>query len=658
MERFQAFSRLTLSGMPAASATVTVRLAGTATLANLFNSNSTADPKANPFTAGTDGLAQFYAANSRYDVTFSGGGITTPWSLGDVLLFDPNDVTSGAPINVKESPYNARGDGLTDDTAAFVAAFATGRTIYIPAGSYLTNNLTLAAAGQVVFGDGKASSILIKNANGPHLTLTNRDIQLRDFSVRGESSAPVFTGDELVISGASVADIQLVRLDVRWTLGQALNAGTSAPGALLIEGGGYSHSGLVGDPVMTLGHVGLAANDLLYVTIVGVVTHQADQPIRLICASGCSISGSQIGGLQIRNSTTGASTVNKVIGNRIIGDIQILGASHVFTGNAVAPGKTVLFDVDGVSSANGCVWVGNVEGNTTVITNNANINNLIIRNQATSVAGVRFGGTTSLANLNYDVATGDWSLPGNLTLPNAKAYKQLRASGASALSVANLNASDNLFLGQTTVGTFTQVSAPASVNAEVGGVTKTNTGTDYFRPATDNVINLGGGSNRWKEVFAGNGTINTSDERDKLDVAPPSDALLDAWAEVEYTQYRWKDAVEAKGEAARLHVGVVAQRIAAVFLAHGLDAARYGLFTYDRWDAHDVLDGTDTAEDGTVTERWRHVPAGDRFGVRYTECLALEAALQRRTTQRLAARLAQLESPEAPREATAPRPDR
>jgi hypothetical protein len=73
---------------------VTVYLAGTTTLATIYADNS-GTPKANPFTASTsDGLYFFYADNARYDVRLSGGGIPTPFTIGDILLADPSAFTA------------------------------------------------------------------------------------------------------------------------------------------------------------------------------------------------------------------------------------------------------------------------------------------------------------------------------------------------------------------------------------------------------------------------------------------------------------------------------------------------------------------------------------------------------------------------------------
>lgn len=97
MERWQGWTRLNSGDHPAdpaPSATVTVRPTRQSTLAFLFAANDPNQFKANPFTAGNDGFAYFYAAGGRYDVTFSGGGIVTPYTLADVLLYDPGTVGS------------------------------------------------------------------------------------------------------------------------------------------------------------------------------------------------------------------------------------------------------------------------------------------------------------------------------------------------------------------------------------------------------------------------------------------------------------------------------------------------------------------------------------------------------------------------------------
>lgn len=110
-----------------------------------------------------------------------------------------------------------------------------------------------------------------------------------------------------------------------------------------------------------------------------------------------------------------------------------------------------------------------------------------------------------------------------------------------------------------------------------------------FAPATsqDNTKALGGPDRRWSEVFAGTGTINTSDERLKEQVTELSAAekrVAQACRGL-LRKYKWKDAVARKGAAARWHFGIIAQDLVDAFAAEGLDADDYGVLCYDEWEA-------------------------------------------------------------------------
>ena len=198
---------------------------------------------------------------------------------------------------------------------------------------------------------------------------------------------------------------------------------------------------------------------------------------------------------------------------------------------------------------------------------------------------------------------------------------------------------------------------------------------NVLRSSGDNYADLGGASRRWKTVYAVTGSINTSDERAKDEIDAVPGEWLDAWGAVEWVRYKFKDAIEEKGDAARWHIGLVAQRVRDVFAARGLDAREIGLLCYDEWQEErapvfeDQVVGTETVvvdqlgtgilgPDGAeimrdVTEERDIVEsvqtgervtleAGDRWGLRYDECQAMEAAWQRREMARKDAMIAQL----------------
>lgn len=252
--------------------------------------------------------------------------------------------------------------------------------------------------------------------------------------------------------------------------------------------------------------------------------------------------------------------------------------------------------------------------------------------------------------------------------------------------------------------TFVVNLTPSGARTSDRRATKFSVDVNGAYAGADNVQSLGWSANRWSVVYAGTGSINTSDERAKDDISAIPDEWLDAWGAVEWVRYKFRDAVEAKGEAARWHVGLIAQRVRDVFAEQGLDAEAIGLLCYDQWEEErepileegvtgqeefvagheDVVVGQEMivvgeentgvlGPDGTpifraITEARDVVEqrpimemrdivvmvdtgetrvtleAGDRWGLRYDECFAMEAAYQRRRMDRIEARLAALEA--------------
>jgi hypothetical protein len=122
----------------------------------------------------------------------------------------------------------------------------------------------------------------------------------------------------------------------------------------------------------------------------------------------------------------------------------------------------------------------------------------------------------------------------------------------------------------------------------------------------DNAIDIGYGSVRFDDIYATNGTIQTSDENEKQDIEALSDAekRVATAAKGLIKKFRWKDKVAEKGNDARIHVGIIAQDLKAAFEAEGLDAGKYAMFISSTWTDEE------TGEEKT------------RLGVRYSELLA------------------------------------
>lgn len=163
----------------------------------------------------------------------------------------------------------------------------------------------------------------------------------------------------------------------------------------------------------------------------------------------------------------------------------------------------------------------------------------------------------------------------------------------------------------------------------------------------DNTATIGSSSFRYKEIFSATGTINTSDEREKTSIIDPDEALMRAWGKVNYKVFQFKEAVEKKGiNNARLHIGVIAQQVIEAFKSEGLDATKYGILCYDEWedqyedtvvvDKEGYIDENgNTIPDETHIEKKLVLKAGNRYGLRYEECLVLEAVCQRARANKL-----------------------
>ena len=149
-----------------------------------------------------------------------------------------------------------------------------------------------------------------------------------------------------------------------------------------------------------------------------------------------------------------------------------------------------------------------------------------------------------------------------------------------------------------------------------------------FYPVVDTAQKLGGASNRWDTVYAVTGTINTSDEDEKTGLLDLEEAELAVAQELKSSikKFKFKNAVEVKGDGARIHVGVGAQTVKNIFEKHGLDASKYALFCYDEWEAEDAVEPEVDKNGIIVSEGRPRKEAGSRYGVRYEELLAFIVA--------------------------------
>jgi hypothetical protein len=153
--------------------------------------------------------------------------------------------------------------------------------------------------------------------------------------------------------------------------------------------------------------------------------------------------------------------------------------------------------------------------------------------------------------------------------------------------------------------------------------------------ASDNLIDLGDSGSRYRTIYAGTGSINTSDRNEKQDIEEldVKEKAVAVSIKSLIKKYRFKDAVIEKGEGARIHVGVIAQEVQDAFTAQGLDASRYGMFCSDTWYEIPITktdnEGNETIIMSNLTENGLLATADmegavekTRMAIRYDELLA------------------------------------
>jgi len=141
----------------------------------------------------------------------------------------------------------------------------------------------------------------------------------------------------------------------------------------------------------------------------------------------------------------------------------------------------------------------------------------------------------------------------------------------------------------------------------------------------DNAVSLGVSGSRFDDIYATNGTIQTSDQNEKQQIASLTDAEMTAAKAISklFKTFKWNDSVAEKGDAARTHSGVIAQDVEQAMTDAGLNAGDYAFFISSDW-----------TDEETGEER-------NRKGIRYPQLMSFIGAA---TEQRLASIEARLDA--------------
>lgn len=255
------------------------------------------------------------------------------WTAGTVIdsswLQDVNEhVYAGksfdtiSTINVKDPTYGAKGDGVTNDTAAIQAALNSGyKHIYIPAGTYIVTALT-AVALKTVYGAGIGKTILKIVAGGTTDIITS---SVNDFTLSNmtlDYTGGAGTGRCGLFSGG--ANLQLSNI-------RAINA--TGIGLYLYNSPGFRLDNIIVDGA---GNWGLLIDGTLTTYGVGSrihTTNGADRGLMVRDASYCSFH--QVSGY---NNKATAVWFNNCVSCHLIGGedyLDLFGDSFVIEGVSI-----------------------------------------------------------------------------------------------------------------------------------------------------------------------------------------------------------------------------------------------------------------------------------------------------------------------------------
>lgn len=135
--------------------------------------------------------------------------------------------------------------------------------------------------------------------------------------------------------------------------------------------------------------------------------------------------------------------------------------------------------------------------------------------------------------------------------------------------------------------------------------------------AYDNKVSLGGGYARWKQVYAKNTSISTSDRNLKHDIHDIDDNLIKLFFKIKPKTYYFND-----GD--RIHIGLIAQDFENSMHELGLSENDYGmickdiLYDYTKFDEDGV-----PIEDSKVTKKDEDGNIIYRYSFRYEELITL-----------------------------------
>lgn len=554
----------------------------------------------------------------------------------------------GAPVNVLD--YGADASGVTDSTTAIQAAINSGTNIYFPSGTYLiTAPLRIV---QAVFINGDQDVTIKAGASFTGINVTKNAapyVLEAIFAVFTGTTIDTIVGSRIGENGVGVR-IGNITLDCDSNCEYGVWI-ERCPGAYLavdvldstnaINVGPYCWSIILDNNrifrcVNTGIYLGLGANGAVIshpevwgetvTTNIGIESNGNNNGVLIsggyieTCATGIYLKADSgphtIIGIDfeiisqhcIRGEKTGGDTrsmgpitVQNCYFDSADAEIYNKGYRFIVSGNRFRNPSTTtgshytsvnsesifVLDANSYDTSSGVIIPESLNGTASVTSSYIDGNICLVTNKKFTEPSGAYA--TNWALKNYT------SVDQPLILSSSEEFQNSRQGGATLLYSSKWKVTVN----ETNTDPTPQIFYTAGVSLQSLG------GAKSFTPIVDNTHTLGNASFRWSVVYAGTGTINTSDANQKQQVRNLTDAEKAVAIRIKglIRAFKFNDAVIAKNSNARTHVGVIAQDVKTAFEAEGLNVDSYGLFC------------SDVLEDGST-----------RLGIRYDEVLAFVIA--------------------------------
>ena len=517
-------------------------------------------------------------------------------------------------VNVKD--FGAVGDGVANETAAFNLAAATGASVYIPLGTYLITAATSSAKwilgkGVVISGLPNAGtagggvmdtsrltgSIISENAGGetvlrvgdsdPWLTRSIRDAA----EILSTLIASSPGGDIAGCFSSRSSDDLTQNMNTIGVASFGVNDNTTTPEptwSIYAETVRFAGAGPAFGAEMDFVNLGNTNNLTPYSAVDPYSAVNAPTAnLWLSCGGGTS-------GLAAGSNNISAAIVT-------LPNIKKFNVGWVVRNNSIETADIIL-----APQSYKYKWHDSSERVLSTIDNRQHFRAVYSNTLTDTVADI---------NRKYK-ADGVSATTANDVI-YSEVFQGISVGGATFNGAGTYVIQSSNFSGGS--ATFTLGLYAANQAGGTSDVGLNSSGAGNFAPLTsDNALTLGTAAHRFSVVFAGTGTINTSDAREKQDIEDLSEAELRVAKKLKslIKKFRFKDAVAEKGDAARIHVGIIAQDVKEAFESENLDGMKYGILCYDEWDATEEIKD----EKGTILISGRK--SGNRYGVRYDELLA------------------------------------